>query len=164
MTGHSILYFETINKLKQTRPFVVKDQGFLVPQKSLFNKIIGDSHLELLFASFLEKCPDVMSYAKNYLAVHFSIDYVNSDGNISSYYPDFFVKTAENAVWIVETKGLEELDVPLKVARLKKWCEDINASQKKVKYDFVFVEQEDFERYKPDTFSSLEKSFRKYKE
>ncbi|MHB8844378.1 MAG: DEAD/DEAH box helicase family protein [Nitrospirota bacterium] len=151
-------------KLKQTRPFVVKDQGFLVPQKSLFNKIIGDSHLELLFASFLEKCPDVMSYAKNYLAVHFSIDYVNSDGNISSYYPDFFVKTAENAVWIVETKGLEELDVPLKVTRLKKWCEDINASQKKVKYDYVIVDQEDFERYKPNTFSSLAKSFRKYKD
>lgn len=66
-------------------------------------------------------------------------------------------------IWvIVETKGLEELDVPLKVARLKKWCEDINASQKKVKYDFVFVDQEDFERYKPDTFSSLVKNFRKY--
>lgn len=42
-------------KLKQTRPYVVKDQGFIIPQKSLFNKIIGDSHLELLFASFLEK-------------------------------------------------------------------------------------------------------------
>lgn len=50
-------------KLRQTRPFVVKEQGFLVPQKSLFNKIIGDSHLELLFASFLEKCTDVISYA-----------------------------------------------------------------------------------------------------
>lgn len=150
-------------KLKQTRPFVVKDQGFLVPQKSLFNKIIGDSHLELLFASFLEKCPDVLSYAKNYFAVHFSIDYVNSDGNISSYVPDFFVKIAENALWIVETKGLEELDVPLKMARLKKWCEDINASQKKVRFDYVFVEQEDFERYKPETFGELAKTFIKYK-
>ena len=68
-------------KLKQTRPFVVKEQGFLVPRKSLFNKIIGDSHLELLFASFLEKCSDVVAYTKNYLAVHFSIDYVNAAGN-----------------------------------------------------------------------------------
>ena len=47
---------------------------------------------------------------------------------------------------------------------MKKWCEDIDASQKKVKFDFVFVDQEDFERYKPDTFSSLAKSFRKYKD
>lgn len=151
-------------KLKQTRPFVVKDQGFLIPQKSIFNKIIGDSNLELLFAFFLEKCPDVVSYAKNYLAVHFSIDYVNSHGNISSYYPDFFVKTGDSEISIVETKGLEELDVPLKMDRLKKWCEDINASQKKVRFDFVFVEEEDFEKYKLDSFAGLVKNFRKYKD
>lgn len=151
-------------KLKQTRPFVVKDQGFLVPQKSLFNKIIGDSHLELLFASFLERCSDVLSYAKNYLAVHFSIDYVNASGNISSYYPDFFVKTSERNVFIIETKGLEDLDVPLKMERLKKWCEDINSSQKTVRFDFVFVDEEDFNKYKPDSFASLAANFRKYKE
>lgn len=43
-------------KLRQTRPFVIKDQGYLVPKKSVFNRIIGDSHLELLFARFLEDC------------------------------------------------------------------------------------------------------------
>ncbi len=32
-------------KLRQTRPFVAKDQGYLVPKKSVFNRIIGDSHL-----------------------------------------------------------------------------------------------------------------------
>jgi type III restriction enzyme len=151
-------------KLKQTRPFVVKDQGFLIPQKSLFNKIIGDSHLELLFASFLEKCPDVISFAKNYMAVHFNIDYVNSDGNISNYYPDFIIRTSEKEIYIVETKGLEDLDVPLKIGRLQKWCEDINLSQKKYRYDFVFVDEEDFEKYKPDSFSSLVANFRKYKD
>jgi len=151
-------------KLRQTRPFVVKEQGFLVPQKSLFNKIIGDSHLELLFASFLEKCTDVISYAKNYLAVHFTIDYVNEDGNISNYYPDFMVKTGDKDLFIVETKGLEDPDVPLKMARLKKWCEDINASQKKVCFDYVFVDEEDFNKYKPDSFSSLINNFRKYKD
>lgn len=151
-------------KLQQTRPFVVKDQGYLIPQKSLFNKIIGDSKLELLFASFLEKCTDVIAYAKNYLAVHFSIDYVNADGNISSYYPDFFVKTSEKELYIVETKGLEDLDVPLKMERLKKWCEDINNSQKKTHFDFVFVEEEDFKKYNPDSFNSLVTNFKKYKD
>lgn len=127
-------------KLKQTRPFVVKDQGFILPQKSLFNKIIGDSHFELQFAAFLEKCPDLVSYVKNYQAVHFNIDYVNADGNISNYYPDFIVKMDENHIYIVETKGIEDLDVPLKIARLRQWCEDINKSQKKIKFDFIFVE------------------------
>lgn len=151
-------------KLKQTRPFVVKEQGFLIPQKSIFNKIIGDSHLELLFASFLEKCTDVISYAKNYLAVHFNIDYVNSDGNISNYYPDFLVKTDLKTIYIIETKGLEDLDVPLKMERLKKWCEDINQNQKKIHFDYVFVDEEDFNKYKPDSFSGLVSNFRKYKD
>jgi len=62
-------------KLRQTRPFVLKDQGYLVPKKILFNKIIGDSHLELLFANFLEESEDVISYVKNYLAVHFKTEY-----------------------------------------------------------------------------------------
>ncbi len=150
-------------KLRQTRPFVVKEQGFLIPQKSIFNKIIGDSHLELLFASFLEKCTDVIAYAKNYLAVHFNIDYVNSDGNISNYYPDFIVKTDPRTIYIVETKGLEDLDVPLKMERLKKWCEDINQTQKKIHFDYVFVDEDDFNNYKPDSFSGLVSNFRKYK-
>ncbi len=151
-------------KLKKTRPFVVKEQGFLVPRKSIFNKIIGDSHLELLFASFLEKCTDVVSYAKNYLAVHFNIDYVNADGNISNYYPDFLVKTDPENLYVVETKGLEDLDVPLKMARLRKWCEDINQSQKKIHFDYVFVDEEDFNKYEPDSFSGLVLNFRKYKD
>ncbi len=150
-------------KLRQTRPFVVKEQGFIIPQKSLFNKIIGDSHLELLFAAFLERCTDILSYVKNYLAVHFRIDYVNADGNISDYYPDFIVKKDERHIYIVETKGLEDLDTPLKMARLKQWCEDINNSQKKVLFDYIFVDEEGFNKYKPDSFAELINNFRKYK-
>jgi len=151
-------------KLRQTRPFVVKEQGFLIPQKSVFNKVIGDSHLELLFAAFLEGCPDIVSYAKNYYAVHFNIDYVKADGNISNYYPDFIVKISDAEICIVETKGLEDLDVPLKMQRLKKWCDDINAAQNKTHFDFVFVDEEDFEKYKPDSFTKLVSNFRKYKD
>ena len=51
---------------------------------------------------------------KNYLAVHFKLDYVKADGNISNYYPDFFVKLTDKRIVIVETKGQENLDVPLK--------------------------------------------------
>lgn len=151
-------------KLRQTRPFVAKDQGYLVTQKSVFNKIIGDSHLELLFASFLEKCDDIISYAKNYFAVHFKLDYVNANGDISNYYPDFIVKVSSNEIAIVETKGQEDLDVPLKIERLKQWCEDINLIQTEVRFDFVFVDEESFEKYRPTSFKSLMKSFLEYKE
>lgn len=150
-------------KLRQTRPFVAKDQGYLVPNKSVFNRIIGDSHFELLFASFLEGCDDVISYAKNYLAVHYKLDYVNADGDISNYYPDFLVKPSPKRIVIVETKGQEDLDVPLKMERLRQWCEDINRVQSDVKYDFVYVDQESFEKYRPTSFKQLIDGFKEYK-
>ena len=79
--------------IRRTRPFVVKDQAYLIPEKSVFNKIIGDSRFELEFAGFLENCPDVVSYAKNYLAVHFTLDYVNADGGNRQLLPGFSGET-----------------------------------------------------------------------
>lgn len=150
-------------KLRNTRPFVVKEQGYIVPKKSLFNKIIGDSHLELKFATFLEKCEDIVSYVKNYMAVHFQIDYVNADGNISNYYPDFIVKLSSKSVVVVETKGLEDFDVPLKMNRLREWCADINKAQTDIEYDYVFVDEESFNKYKPKSFAKLMAGFQEHK-
>ena len=150
-------------KLRKTRPFVAKDQGYMSPQKSVFNRIIGDCHFELVFAGFLEKCPDVISYAKNYLAVNFKLDYVNADGDISNYYPDFLVKLPGNKIVIVETKGQEDFDVPLKMVRLKQWCEDINRIHPEPAFDFVFVDQQSFEKYQPKNFHDLLTSFIAYK-
>lgn len=154
---------ETI-KLKYTRPFVVNNQGYFMPMKSVFNRVIGDSHFELDFAKLLEACSDVESYAKNYLAVHFKLDYVNADGNISNYYPDFLVKLTDGRVVIVETKGREDLDVPLKTKRLRQWCEDLNAMQSDVEYDFVYVDEQGFRNYNPKSFAALLSSFREYKD
>jgi type III restriction enzyme len=151
-------------KLRQTRPFVAKDQSYFVPKKSVFNRIIGDSELELLFARFLDDCGDVVSYAKNYFAVNFKLDYVNADGDISNYYPDFLVKLSDRRIFVVEAKGQEDVDVPLKMERLRQWCEDINRVQAGVKYDFVYVDQESFERYKPTSFQQLVDGFREYKQ
>ncbi|MCF8079072.1 MAG: DEAD/DEAH box helicase family protein [Desulfobacterales bacterium] len=150
-------------KLRRTRPFVAKDQGYLVPKKSVFNRIIGDSRLELEFANFLERCPDVISFAKNYLAVHFKLDYVTTDGDISNYYPDFLVKLSDKDIVIIETKGQQDIDVPLKMARLRQWCEDINGAQNEVRYDYVFVDEGSFEKYKPASFKQLVENFREYK-
>jgi type III restriction enzyme len=150
-------------KLRKTRPFVAKEQGYIVPQKSVFNKIIGDSQLELEFAYFLEGCDDIISYVKNYFAVNFRIDYVNADGNISNYYPDFIVKKSDKEIFIIETKGQEDLDVPLKMNRLKQWCEDINKSQKEILVDYVFVDEESFHKYSPSSFEQLVNTFEEYK-
>lgn len=150
-------------KLRQTRPFVAKDQGYLIPKKSIFNRIIGDSQFELRFAAFLEECADIVAYAKNYFGVHFKLDYVNASGDITNYYPDFLVKLSEAEVFIVETKGQEDLDVPLKMARLRQWCADVNRVQNDTVYDFVFVDEESFQKYHPKSFRSLAAGFKEYK-
>lgn len=142
-------------KINRTRPFVVKEQGFLIPKKSPFNKIIGDSGFELKFASFLDGCDDIISFAKNYFAVQFKIDYKDSSGNISNFYPDFIVKYKESEIYIVETKGREDLDDPLKIKRLAQWCEDINKAQQKNKFSHLYVKETDFVNVKINSFSQL---------
>ena len=151
-------------RLRQTRPFVAKDQGYVVSKKSVFNKTIGDSGFELEFASFLEDCKDVKAYGKNYLAVRFKLDYVTSTGDISNYIPDFFVKLHDGTIVIVETKGQEDVDVELKMARLKSWCDDVNASEGADKFRFVYVDQSSFEKYKPKSFGDVMKGFLKFRE
>lgn len=140
------------------RPFQVKKESFLVPQKSLFNKIVGDSHLELEFAAFLEKCPDVVSYIKNFFAVNFKIDYKNADGEIKDYYPDFVVKLTDGRMCIIETKGQEDLDDLEKIKRLQQWCEDVNELQE-VTFFCLYVKEEFFKdvKGKVNSVADLEK-------
>lgn len=150
-------------KVSQVRPFTAKDQAYLVPKKSPFNKIIGDSQLELDFAAFLEGCPDIISYVKNYMAVGFKIDYQDADGNLTNFIPDFVIKKSSKERFFVETKGLEDKDVPLKMERLKRWCEDVNSKGLPFSFDYVFVDEDGFRKYKPKSFEDLIKMFKRFK-
>ena len=149
--------------LLATRPFMVKPQPFLVPHRSVFNRIVGDRDLELSFAEFLDSCPDVLSFTKNYLAIGFKLDYAKANGDLSNYYPDFIVKLSNSSVVIVETKGLVDVDVPHKIQRLAQWIADLNALQTDVSYDFVFVDEAGFRNHRPRTFAQLLQSFRDFK-
>lgn len=142
---------------------MVKDQSYVVPKKSVFNRVIGDEAFELNFVGWLDQCSDVVSHAKNYLAVGFKLDYVNADGDTFNYFPDFIVKLTDGRIVIVETKGREDLNVLPKMQRLKQWCEDINRIQSDARYDFVFVDEEDFKKYQPKSFKALLNGFKTYK-
>ncbi|MDD2412541.1 MAG: DEAD/DEAH box helicase family protein [Bacteroidales bacterium] len=138
--------------LKLTKPKVAENQPFLVPKKSVFNKIIGDNPFELEVASFLEsRFSDVIAYAKNTMGeggINFKIEYQAQDGNIREYFPDFFVKTGTNTFYILETKGREDLDDLLKIKRLATWCKDINNAQSEYTYNPVYVKQEKWDDLK----------------
>ena len=95
----------------------------------------------------------------------FRLDYVKADGDLSNYTPDFIVRTTDGTVWIVETKGREEIDVPQKMARLRQWCADATAASTQddgVKYRFVYVDQKSFEQHAPATVAALAIGFTEY--
>jgi type III restriction enzyme len=143
--------------LKTVKPKVAENQKFLIPKKSVFNKIIGDNDFELEFAAALEnRFSDVTAFAKNTMGdggVNFKMEYQAEDGNIREYYPDFFVKTTPNTFFIVETKGREDLDDVLKIKRLSVWCKDVNTVQKEYAYNPVYIKQEDWDKRKNDVKS-----------
>ena len=155
-------------RLRQTRPFRTEHRPFLAAKKSIFTKIVGEAHsggFELSFAAFLEAAPDVQAHTKNYLAVGFKLDYVKADGDLSTYTPDFIVRDTGGTVWIIETKGREELDLPQKMARLKQWCDDATAAsagEGAVTYRFLYVDQKGFEQHPPKTLAALTAGFTEY--
>ncbi len=155
-------------KLRETRPFRTEHRPYLAAKKSIFTKIVGEPHsggFELRFAAFLDAAEDVTAFAKNYLAVGFKMDYVKSDGDLSEYTPDFIVRSDDGPVWIIETKGREELDLPRKMARLKQWCDDATAAsvaEDGPEYRFAYVDQESFEKHQPKTLAALATGFTEY--
>ena len=133
-------------RISKTRPVVVNNQEFVQSKKTVFNRIIGDSNLELRFAKFLDNAEDVQSFAKNSRSVHFFMEYLTSTGEISHYYPDFIVRTSPDCVYVIETKGLQDLDVAPKWNRLVQWCEDASTNdQGDTTYIPLFISQEDFD-------------------
>lgn len=115
----------------------------------------------------VDDAADVAAFAKNYVAVGFKLDYVRADGDLSNYIPDFIVRTASGGVFIVETKGREEIDLPQKMRRMKEWCADATSASRAISgpaYRHVFVDQEGFEKHTPRDFAGLVKTFREFQE
>lgn len=155
-------------RLSDTRPFRTDYRQNLPASKSIFSTVVAEPNrggFEMMFAAFLQDATDVQSFTKNYLAIGFRMDYVKRDGDLSNYIPDFIVRTTAGTVWIIETKGRAELDLPQKMQRLKQWCEDATAASVETTgtvYRFAYVDQESFEQFRPTTMAALASSFTEY--
>jgi len=144
-------------KVSNQKTFSVpRKKEFLPAKKSVFNKIVGDSHFEVRFAGFLEGAVDVVKYIKNYIQLNFKMTYINYEGGISNYYPDFVLQLKNGEWFIIETKGVEDLNDPKKIERLKIWCEDATKSTGKI-YKHLYVRQEKWDKLglTPNSFSEI---------
>ena len=97
--------------------------------KTVFNITPCYNDFEKHFARFLDKAEDISKFAK--LAeeyTKFKIEYLNHKCAISYYYPDFVAEQrlpdGSLEMWLIETKGWESPDVPLKDSRAIEWCTD----------------------------------------
>lgn len=133
-------------KLSATRPQVVRRRDTIDATKSLMNKVAGDNPFELDFARFLERAADVQAFFKNSEATNFTIEYQSAGGGIvRDYRPDFIARDTAGTIWIVETKGREDLEDPRKWERLKLWCEDASVQDAPTRYRPLFVRQNAWE-------------------
>lgn len=85
----------------------------------------------------------MQAFYKNTEATGFTVEYQSAGGGIvRDYRPDFIARAVDGTVWIVETKGREDLDDPRKWERLKLWCEDATKKDAPNRYRAMFVREE----------------------
>ncbi|MGI8536932.1 MAG: DEAD/DEAH box helicase family protein [Mycobacteriales bacterium] len=109
--------------LSTTRPFLWSRE-VATADKSVFALQPCDSGLEIDMCRFLDRCSDVVAFAKLAREVRFSLEYRAEGGRLAYYYPDFLVRMGDGRHLVVETKGLADLDVPHKDERARRWAVD----------------------------------------
>ena len=133
---------------------------YINPEKSVYDKHFFDSEFEQDVNVYLESLIDVKSCIKNMGFI--KIPYQNSKGIWSHYIPDFFIKLSDTDYCILETKGAEYLNDPLKREALKNKVKQINEGQDKLKFTTLYVLQEKFEKLegRPSTFKLFFEMFK----
>lgn len=148
-------------KLSETRPQVTRRRPAFQSSKSLLNLVAGDNPFEQGFAEFLHSAPDVQAFYKNSESTNFTLEYQAAGGGIiRDYRPDFVARDAHGTIWVIETKGREDIYDARKWDRLKLWCADATEQDAPRVYRAMFVRQEDWVAHQA---TSLEQASQLYR-
>ena len=121
-----------------------------------FNLVPCAYQLEVALTQFVDLATDVAAFAKNAGPQALRIDYLTAEGRRAIYPPDFFVRKTDGNYLLVETKGRVDKDVPLKARAAVEWCRA--ASTRKVKWEYLYVPQEVFERVRGNSIEEVERA------
>ena len=119
-------------------------EQFLIPSAPVDNEMEAD------FVRFLDRAPDVISFIKNVpYAVRLSITYYDSrEKKWRKFYPDFVVKVKKNdgqeAFYIVETKGREEIQIIDKNRAADLWCQAISVATNQT-WEYLYLKEGDWD-------------------
>ena len=110
---------------------------------TLFNLVPCNREFEVAMSHFLDHAPDVRAFCKNAGPQALRIDYLSQKRSLALYTPDFIARLNRKEYTLIETKGREDRDVPLKARAAVAWCEA--ASQDGVKWSYLYIPQAVFE-------------------
>lgn len=139
--------------LSETPPFPFSRPVY-ESDKTVFNFVACDNQFEREFARFLDNSEDVKAFAKLPEQFGFSIQYTDTRANIRNYFPDFIVKLITGENWLIETKGMEDVNVKMKDIAAQNWCEKATELTG-TSWSYLKVLQKDYEALHPDSFSEL---------
>ncbi len=139
--------------LSETSPFPWS-RPTLAASKCVFNLVPCDNEFEKEFARFLERAEDVLRFAKLPDQFDFSIDYTDGHANLRYYEPDFVALTKDGTHYILETKGLEDVNVANKDRAATLWSENTTRLTGRP-WEYLKVLQTEFTRLQPTSFADL---------
>jgi type III restriction enzyme len=144
---------KSLNTWKPYQVTLSERRPALAANKTLFNLVTCNRDLERKVAMFCDLAPDVAAFAKNAGSQCLRVDYLANGDRLAFYTPDFFIRTIDHHYYLVETKGREDRDVPLKAKAAIAWCEA--ASTETLQWQYLYIPQDVFERMAGDTVAEL---------
>jgi type III restriction enzyme len=129
-------------------------QLFVELRRTVFNLVACDNDYERTFARFLDIAGGVGAFAKLPLRFGFAIDYLDDNGNLRLYYPDWVVRAEDGKCYLLETKGIVATDVAAKDRAALLWCENATALAG-TDWHYMRIDQREFQKLAPTHFSDL---------
>jgi type III restriction enzyme len=120
----------------------------------IFNLVPCANQFEKEFAHFLRDADDLQRFAKLPEQFGFVIEYTDATGNLRYYEPDFVAVTHEGGHYLLETKGLEDVNVAYKDRAARLWCENATLLTGNP-WTYLKVLQSEYNSLQPTRFADL---------
>jgi len=141
-------------KVSETQPLHTSEPVTKVA-KSVFEVLPYPkrSAFEKEFMGYLDEKDKVQAFTKVLPRHPLHIPYYNKEGYLRYYLPDFIVKE-ERAMYLVETKGMEGTEVPIKDKEALRWCENVERLTEE-SWRYMKVRPQDLETYRAQNLQTL---------
>lgn len=162
------VFINALNKLWQFEETPAKIKYFKISQlplfhtsepiyeakKTVFNALPYSkrSEFEKDFMIYLDGQSEVEKFTKIFSRIPLRVPYYE-ENYLRHYVPDFVI-FANNSFYLIETKGMEEAELEIKMKHAREWCKRVSELSKN-KWFYIKISKKDFEKYKNQKFSNL---------